>query len=75
MKRVILRTRNSPFECQLDDRFSLLVFEESNTNDKIIPELVHRNVAEVPLLENMPSGHSINRLFVLVDYANKLSPT
>ena len=23
----------------------------------------------------MPSSHSINRLFVFVDYANKLSPT
>ena len=26
-------------------------------------------------VRNMLSGHSINRLFVLVDYANKLSPT
>ena len=26
-------------------------------------------------MENIPSGHAINRHCVLVDYANKLSPT
>ena len=37
--------------------------------------LINRNVPGVPRLENLPSGHSINRFFVLLDYANKLPPT
>ena len=40
-----------------------------------MPELIERNIPGVPLLDNMPRGHSKNRRFVLVDYANKLSPT
>ena len=49
--------------------------EENNTNDKKILELVHRKLSGVPLLEICRVVNSINRLFVFVDYANKLSPT
>ena len=44
-----------------------------------IPHNWHRLFANFPAMSrgwrNMPSSHSINRLFVFVDYANKLSPT
>ena len=40
-------------------------------NPKISPSKLIWSTA----VRNMPSSHSINRLFVFVDYANKLSPT
>ena len=58
-------------------RFSLFIYylellkltNRQKKYNKIIPKFVHRNISGVP------SSLSINRVFVFVDYANKLSPT
>ena len=79
-----MTAQNSPFECHLDHRFSSFLYylELIRLNNRTKRYKWQNNPRISPLkciwrtnVRNMSSGHSINRLFVLVDYANKLSPT